>query len=210
MFCFVLVTFIILYFIIAKGIKVSGKVAIFTVIGPYVLLFILFCRVLSLEGSWKGIKYVLVPEFSKLFNFSVWQSALNQSFFQNNIGYGTLMTFASFRNKKTKIQKSSLILICANFFSAVFSAVIVFGYLGYFSTHSNIEIEKLPLSGPTLVFVTYPASLAMMPFPRIWLVLFFFTMLLLTIDSELGLLECLSYFLIDLKNQVNKFRKYIL
>ena len=193
-----------IYIIIAKGIKVSGKVAIFSVLMPYVLFTILFVRIIFLEGSWSGIKYILIPKFEKLRDPTVWQNALGQSFFQNNIGYGTLLTFATFRKKDFPIQKSSLLLILANILSALMSSFVVFGYLGYFSQKSGISLEDLPLEGASLIFVTYPATLAMMPFTRFWMVLFFLTLIFLCIDSQLTNIELISYFFIDFRDRFNK------
>lgn len=192
---------LLVFLIIAKGIKVSGKVAMFTVIGPYVFLIILFIRISLLPGSLSGIKYMMVPDFKRLLDFGVWQTALNQSFYQNNFGFGTVMTFASFRSVRFPVKKSLRVLIIINVLSGILSALIVFGYIGFFSHTSGIAIEDLPLSGPSLVFITYPASLAMMPFPRFWLFLFFLTMILLGIDSQLALLETAAYALIDLRNR---------
>ena len=95
----------------------------------------------------------------------------------------------------------------ANFASSLLATLIVFGYMGYFSNISGIPIDQLPLSGPSLIFVTYPASLAMMPFPRFWIFIFFLTMVLLTIDSQIGLLECIAYCLIDYRDRFNSLQK---
>ena len=150
---------------------------------------------------------MLTPNFSKLLDINVWQDALSQTFFQNNIGYGVILSFASFRNKKDPLQSTSYILVFANLASSLLATLIVFGYMGYFSTISGIPIDQLPLSGPSLIFVTYPASLAMMPFPRFWIFLFFLTMMLLTIDSQLGLLECIAYCMIDFRDRSNSEQK---
>ena len=198
----VFVTFIygVVYLVMAKGIKVSGKVAIITVLGPYVFLTILFLRVVWLPGCWEGIQYMLFPDFGKLLKWEVWQTALNQCFFQNNIGFGTIMTFASFRNSRLKVYATTKWLIALNVLSGILAALIVFGYIGYFSNSTGISIEDLPLSGPSLIFITYPASLALMPFPRFWMCLFFLTMIFLGVDTLLANLEVPSYALIDFKN----------
>lgn len=176
-------------------------------IAPYVLFLILFIRVISLKGSLSGIAYMMIPRMNRLLDPTVWFNALGQSFFQIGIGFGTLSTFACFRNKNFKIQISSTVLVLTNFGSSLLSACIVFGYLGFFSELTNIPIDDLPISGSSLVFVTYPASLVMMPWPRFWLAIFFFTMILLTIDSQLGFLECVSYFFIELQNRYNNVTK---
>lgn len=54
------------YFCIWKGIKWGGKVVYFTSMFPYVLLFILLARGLTLDGAWEGIKYLIIPNWSRL------------------------------------------------------------------------------------------------------------------------------------------------
>lgn len=187
-----------------KGIRVSGKVAVFSVLAPYALFSVLLLRIVRLEGSLDGISYVLRPKLGYVLDLRVWQNALTQSFFQNNIGYGSMLTFASFRRRDFPVQKSNLLLILSNVLSALMSSLVVFGYLGHFARASGIPIERLPLDGASLIFVTYPASLAMMPFPRFWLALFFLTLILLSIDSQLGNLKTISCFLIRVRDRYNR------
>jgi solute carrier family 6 GABA transporter-like protein 1 len=54
------------YFCIWKGVKWTGKVVYFTSMFPYLLLFILLIRGLTLEGAMDGIKYLFIPDLSKL------------------------------------------------------------------------------------------------------------------------------------------------
>ena len=54
------------YFCIWKGVKWTGKVVYFTSMFPYVLLLILLVRGLMLEGAMDGIKYLFIPDLSKL------------------------------------------------------------------------------------------------------------------------------------------------
>jgi len=66
---------------------------------------------------------------------------------------------------------------------------VVFTYIGYISVKSGIPINELPLTGPDLAFVLYPAILADMPYPNVWCVLFFACLVLLGIDTQFGLIE---------------------
>ena len=54
------------YFCIWKGVKWTGKVVYFTSMFPYLLLFILLIRGLTLDGAMDGIKYLFIPDLSKL------------------------------------------------------------------------------------------------------------------------------------------------
>lgn len=82
----------------------------------------------------------------------------------------------------------------------VLCAFINFSYLGHFSYLIGIPIEKLPLSGTDLAFVTYPSALCMLPYSNFWSVLFFVMLITLGIDSQVGKLENSKNFFIFFGN----------
>lgn len=51
--------------------ELSFKVAYFTATFPYVMLFILLIRGLTLPGAWDGIYYYLYPDIKRLANLEV-------------------------------------------------------------------------------------------------------------------------------------------
>jgi solute carrier family 6 GABA transporter-like protein 1 len=66
-----LVAWVLCYFCIWKGVKWTGKVVYFTSLFPYMLLFILLIKGLTLDGAWDGIKYLFIPRLDKLKNAEV-------------------------------------------------------------------------------------------------------------------------------------------
>lgn len=69
------------YVRIAKGVKVSGKVAIYTGTLPFILLIVLIIRGSFLPGAMNGLAYILYPDFSKVFNLMIWKDAIIQCLF---------------------------------------------------------------------------------------------------------------------------------
>jgi SNF family Na+-dependent transporter len=46
-----------------------------------------------------------------------------------------------------------------NGLTGLYAGLIIFGFLGYFSQKYNLPLSELPIKGPGLVFITYPACL---------------------------------------------------
>mmetsp|Transcript_3907 Transcript_3907/g.3322 ORF Transcript_3907/g.3322 Transcript_3907/m.3322 type:complete len:183 (-) Transcript_3907:82-630(-) len=64
--------------------------------------------------------------------------------------------------------------------------------MGHMAEVANVPIEEIPLSGPELIFVAYPAALTLMPGANLWSIIFFVCMLFLGIDSQFALIEGVS------------------
>lgn len=60
------VAWLVVYLVIIKGVKSSGKISYFLAIFPYAVLLTLLVRAVTLEGAWHGIKFFIQPDFSTL------------------------------------------------------------------------------------------------------------------------------------------------
>ena len=61
-----------------SGPQSTGKAAYFTAIFPYVVLFILLGRGMTLPGWRKGIDFYIIPKWEKLLEANVWGEAAVQ------------------------------------------------------------------------------------------------------------------------------------
>ncbi len=71
-----------------------------TATSPYVLMFILLIRGVTLPGAGEGIKYYLNPDWTKMREMQVWVDAGTQIFFSYSISIGVLTALGSYNNFK--------------------------------------------------------------------------------------------------------------
>ncbi|XP_034668147.1 sodium- and chloride-dependent glycine transporter 2 [Drosophila subobscura] len=196
---------IVIYLCVAKGIQSVGKVVYFTAPFPYVLLFILFVRGVTLPGAWTGIKFYMYPEWNRLLDLKVWADAAVQMFFGLGPGWGGIVNMASFSDFRNNAKFDSILIVTVNVFTSIFAGFVVFSVLGFLSVKSGIPVATVATSGPGLAFVTYPEAIAKLPVPQMWAIMFFFMLFLLGIDSVFVQLEAITSSMLD---EVKWFRNH--
>lgn len=77
----------------------------FTALFPYVVLFILLIRGITLPGASEGIKYYLYPNFEVIKSAEVWVDAATQVFFSLGPGFGVLLAYASYNKYHNNVYK---------------------------------------------------------------------------------------------------------
>ncbi|XP_071480072.1 sodium-dependent dopamine transporter-like [Diadema antillarum] len=181
-----LAVYIICYFSLWKGIKGSGKVVWITATLPYMVLFCLLIRGVTLPGAGEGIKYYLIPKWELLRSPQVWVDAAAQICFSLGPGFGVLLAFASYNRFHNNIYKDALLTSCINCMTSFLAGFVVFAVLGYMAVRNGQSVDEVATEGPGLVFVTYPEALATMPGSNVWSILFFLMLLTLGLDSSFG------------------------
>ncbi|KAF0311366.1 Sodium- and chloride-dependent glycine transporter 1 [Amphibalanus amphitrite] len=203
------IAWVIVYFCIFRGVKLVGKVVYFTATFPFVMLFVLFVRGVTLPGAVDGILFYLTPNFSKLGEFKVWADAAVQIFYSLGPGWGGLIMMSSFNRFRNDAKFDAIVVPVLNCFTSFFAGFVVFSVLGFMSHQTGVPIEKVATGGPSLAFVTYPEALALLPAAPFWAVLFFFMLFLLGIDSEFVQIETVVSALLDEFPQYRKRKSII-
>uniref|UniRef100_T1J0B1 limulus clotting factor C n=1 Tax=Strigamia maritima TaxID=126957 RepID=T1J0B1_STRMM len=204
-----LLVWIVVYFCLFKGIKSSGKVVYFTVSFPYVILFVLVIRGVTLEGASVGLKYLFIPDWSKLANIKVWKDAAEQMFFSLGISWGVLIMYGSYNRFNYKVHIDSSIITFADFGTSLIGSVAIFSILGHLSQQLNLDIEKVAATGPGLAFVVYPEALTHLPLSQLWSVLFFAMVFTLGLDSQFAQVESLLSNIYDYWPKTQKMKPVI-
>ncbi|XP_061163853.1 sodium- and chloride-dependent taurine transporter-like isoform X2 [Saccostrea echinata] len=179
-----LLSWIVVYGCIWKGIKSSGKVMYFTATSPYLLMLILLIRGVTLDGAAEGLKFYLLPDWSKLAEPQVWVDAGTQIFFSYSISLGTLTALGSYNKFRHNSYRDTWIFAGVNSFTSILAGLVIFSVLGFMAKEQGVSVKDVAESGPGLAFIAYPTAVAQMPVAPLWSILFFIMIILLGLDSQ--------------------------
>ncbi|MGH0167380.1 UNVERIFIED_CONTAM: hypothetical protein FKN15_052117 [Acipenser sinensis] len=192
-----ILAWIIVYLCIFKGIKSTGKVVYFTAIFPYFILIALFINNVQLPGAKDGILYFLTPRWDKLLEVQVWVNAAAQIFNSIGIGFGSMISMASYNKFNNNILRDTLIVTLTNSATSIFAGLVIFSAIGYMAHIHHLPVDNIATDGPGLVFVVYPEAFVTMPVSPMWAALFFFMLLCLGLDSQFAMVEVMVTSLMD-------------
>ncbi|KAM3964378.1 amino acid transporter-like [Aphomia sociella] len=195
-----LASWLIIFFIVARGVKSSGKAAYFLAIFPYIVLFILLIRAVTLDGAGKGILFFITPDWKQILQIKVWYAAVTQVFFSLSVCSGALIMFASYNGFKQNVYRDSMIVTTLDTFTSLISGITIFGILGNLAHQLGYDdiSEVIGSGGTSLAFISYPDAIAKSPFvPQLFSVLFFLMMGVLGIGSGVALLSTINTILLD-------------
>ena len=204
--CFVL-SWLICYLGIFKGVKSVGKVAYVTVIMPYVLLVTLLVASCQLPGAVHGIVYFLKPQWSKIASIDVWVKAAAQNFMSIGIAFGAMIAFSSYNKRKGHLLQDTLTIASVNAMTSLISGLVIFSAMGHMAHLFGTKVDTVVKEGPELVFIVYPQIFKNLPAPYLWSILFFLTLIMLGVDSQFAYVEVVITTLADSDNG-NFMRKF--
>uniref|UniRef100_A0A8D0DE37 Transporter n=1 Tax=Sander lucioperca TaxID=283035 RepID=A0A8D0DE37_SANLU len=204
-----IVTWIIVYFCMWKGVKSTGKVVYFTALFPYLVLVVLLAHGVTLPGALDGIVYYLKPDWSKLGEAQVWIDAGTQIFFSYAIGLGALTALGSYNRFHNNCYQDAFLLAFINSGTSFFAGFVVFSVLGFMAAEQGVDISKVAESGPGLAFIAYPKAVTLMPMAPLWAALFFFMLLILGLDSQFVGVEGLITGIMDMLPPKSALRREV-
>ncbi len=185
---FLLVTTLIVIVGIKDGIEKFSKVMM-----PLLFFMVVALAVYSvmLPGASAGLDYLFNPDFSKITGKAC-AAALGQAFFSLSLGFGTIMTYASYVSKKENILFQSTVTAVSDFMFALIAGVAIMPAVFAFGLD--------PQSGPGLVFETLPFVFGQMPAGGVVAIFFFLALLVAALTSSISMLEVAVAYLVEEKN----------
>jgi len=181
---FLALTWVVLFFIMFKGARVIGKVAVWTVTIPWALLLVLLVRGLTLPGAVDGLNYYLSPDLVALGNVDVWFAAFSQIAFTLSLGMAGMFAYGSFIAKKADVTNNAFIASFSNCATSFFAGFAVFSIVGFIMQSLSVPVGDVSSAGLGLAFVTFPVGISMLPGANAFIgILFFLCVFFLGIDS---------------------------
>lgn len=184
---FMLVTTLIVMVGIKDGIEKFSKVMM-----PMLFVMVLAIAVysLTLPGAGKGIDYLFNPDFSKI-DGKACAAALGQAFFSLSLGFGTIMTYASYVDKNENPLFQSTATAVSDLMFAMIAGLAIMPAVFAFGLD--------PQSGPGLVFETLPYVFSQMPAGGVIAIVFFVALLVAALTSSISMLEVAVAYLVEEK-----------
>ena len=141
---FILIT----HWVVVRGVK-AGIEKASKLLMPILLVLLVVIVIASclLPGAIEGIKFLLMPDFSKVDSHVLLES-LGQAFFSLSLGTACLCTYASYFTSDTKLLHSAGQIALLDTLIAILAGLMIFP--------AAASVGVSPDSGPSLIFITLP------------------------------------------------------
>lgn len=189
---FMVLTVALGFFVCSLGLK-NGveKINKIMMLALLAIIVVLAVRSVTLPGAAEGLKYYLIPDFSKMEGRvgEVLFAALGQAFFTLSIGMGSMAIFGSYIDKDRSLLGESLSISILDTFVAFTAGLIIIP--------ACFAYGLQPGAGPSLIFQTLPNIFKEMAGGRIWGALFFLFMIFAAISTVIAVFENIIAFGMD-------------
>ncbi len=154
LFFYLIAVMAVVFSILAGGVK-NGIEKAAKILMPALLFMLLglVAFVLTLDNAMAGVKYYLIPDFSKLTS-TVLRSALNHAFFSLSLGMGILVTFGSYFSRQERIVGATRMVAIMDTSVAFIAGLLILPAI--FVINPDIDVQTLSESSVSLLFSYMP------------------------------------------------------
>lgn len=159
----------------------------------FLILLILCIRSVTLPGASEGLRFYLIPDFTRFTENGVGNTifaAMGQAFFTLSLGIGAMAIFGSYIGKDRSLTGETINICLLDTLVAFLAGLIIFPSCFAFGVD--------PGQGPGLVFITLPNIFNQMVGGRIFGVLFFVFMTFAAQSTIIAVFENIISFSMDL------------
>lgn len=185
---FMLLSIVVIMLGVKKGIEKLSKFLMPLLI---VLTIGIAIYALTLPNAMEGVKYYLIPDFSK-FSILTVAGAMSQLFYSMSIAMGIMVTYGSYTRDDVNLTKSVNRIEFFDTLVAFLAGLMIIPAVYIFSGE-----EGLSSQGAGLMFMTLPKVFQQMPGGNIIALLFFVLVFFAAITSSISVMEAIVSSLMD-------------
>lgn len=160
------------------------------------LISIFAIAVCFLPGASIGFSYFLQPDFSKLFDFTLWREVFGHVFFSFSLGLGIVVGYSRYTDQSINIPRAMVCVAMGDFFISFIAGLTIFGCVGFMSHCSGIPFAEIVTSDSTfeMGFVIFPMVLkCFSPIAALVIgTLFFFSVFIAGITGVFSIVESIA------------------
>lgn len=176
--------------VLAMGVQAGiGRTAVVFIPMLVIAFAVLVVRALFLDGSTQGLDALFSPNWSALTEAGVWVSAFGQIFFSLSVGFGIMITYASYVGRKTDLTGSGAVVGFSNSGFELLAGIGVFSALGFMAAEAGVRVDQVVSDGIGLAFVAFPTIISEAPLGWLIGVLFFGSLFLAGLTSMISIVE---------------------
>jgi len=192
---FIGITAIVVLFGVEKGVEKVSKFMM-----PVLILLSLFIAIYTMfiPGAFEGIKYYLLPDFSK-FSATTVLAALGQLFYSMSLAMGIMITYGSYMKKDVNVESSVKQIELFDTGVAFLAGLMIIPAVFAFSGGTPEALGK----GPSLMFETLPKVFDTMAGGRFIGIAFFVMVFFAALTSSISLMETVVSIFCD-KLRINR------
>ena len=185
---FMLLSIVVIMLGVKKGIEKLSKFLMPLLI---VLTIGIAIYALTLPNAMEGVKYYLIPDFSK-FSILTVAGAMSQLFYSMSIAMGIMVTYGSYTRDDVNLTNSVNRIEFFDTLVALLAGLTIIPAVYIFSGE-----EGLSSQGAGLMFMTLPKVFQQMPGGNIIALLFFVLVFFAAITSSISVMEAIVSSLMD-------------
>jgi neurotransmitter:Na+ symporter, NSS family len=149
----------------------------------------LVVQALFLPGAGEGLDALFTPDWSALSSASVWAAAFGQIFFSLSIGFGIMITYASYVGRREDMIGSGLVVGFSNSGFELLAGIGVFAALGFMAQANGVAVGEVASDGIGLAFIAFPTIISEAPAGALIGVLFFSSLVIAGVTSLVSVIE---------------------
>ena len=175
---------------VSRGVERANRIFLPVLVVMFLMLVV---RAMLLPGATDGLNTLFTPDWGKLGDYRVWMAAFGQIFFSLSIGFGIMLTYASYLKRRSNLVGTGLTAAFANSSFELLAGIGVFATLGFMAHVQNVPVGELEgITGPALAFVTFPTVISQMPGGPVFGFLFFASFTLAGLTSFISIIQVVA------------------